>query len=113
MSRPTCVSKACSFLIHTDGINNNGMHCCLMCMKFAGRHGPLCKKEVVVSDVVAPAAPAPPAPAAPAVVAPAVPVVVVSEVVAEVPEVPAVVVSEVVAEVPEVPAVEVASETSV
>ena len=107
MSRPTCVSKACSFLIHTDVSNNNGMHCCLMCMKFAGRHGPLCKKEV--------------APAVSDVVAPAVPVVVVSEVVAEVPEVPEVVLSEVVAEVPEVPAVvvsevpavEVASETSV
>lgn len=96
MSRPTCVSKGCSYLIHTDVSNNNGMHCCLMCMRMAGKHGPLCKKEVAPAVPEAVAVPEVVVAAVPEVVV-AVPEVVISEVVA----VPEVVVSEVAEVTPE------------
>jgi len=38
-------------LIHTDRNNNDGMHCCLVCMRSAGHHGPKCAKALPPSFV--------------------------------------------------------------
>ena len=54
MPRLICVSRGCSYLVHTNVKNNDGMHCCAACKKNAGKHGVLCEKTVVPTYVLPP-----------------------------------------------------------
>ena len=46
MLRLVCVSRGCTFLIHSNVSNNDGMHCCAACMKNTAQHGNRCEKVV-------------------------------------------------------------------
>ena len=55
---PKCESPSCTFQVHTNMKNNDGKHCCKICTRIPGRHGPRCEKvthEAPVPEVPAPA----------------------------------------------------------
>ena len=41
---PKCESPSCTFNVHTNDKNNDGKHCCRVCSRNPGRHGPLCER---------------------------------------------------------------------
>ena len=40
-----CASEDCSYLIHSKIKNNDGKHCCKVCLNCPGSHGPKCEKS--------------------------------------------------------------------
>ena len=45
-----CESVGCTFDVNPRPNNNDGKHCCRMCMRKPGVHGPACKGDGLAGD---------------------------------------------------------------